>query len=525
MVRVIAATFASRRNSGVTAMLVRSHSETGCELGALTSATNMSLPQLLVVDKSSQIRKACCEVAEGLGFTASEAENETAAHQVLKRKEIAVLLLDMSRVESEGWSFLKELKALYPGTLFIAMSSCATIFSAVEAMRIGACDYLSKPFPLHVLTESLERVARRWHFETERRQVGSEIGMSDLLGRSPEMEKLYRILSRVADSTHPVMVLGESGTGKTLVAQSIHSNGRDASKPFVSLDCKSLGPALLGDTLFGSTKDSQSRANKAKQGLLTSPQVGTVFLDEIEDFPLDLQKKLVVVLNGKSIRPTGGERAVPISVRIVAATGRDLTEMVRTGLFRMDLYRLLSVVNLRIPPLRGRPDDIAFLAQRFLEKIQRQTGLTHSLSDETLRMLETYDWPDNVRELESTIVRACEQAPGPKLEALHLPQRLINFHRTTGLTSKPPLNSTTISLEESIIPIAKMEKHAILEAMRQTNGNKLMAAKLLGIGKTTLYRKLVEYGLSEKTNGGTALVSSATSTNNLSKTESAPICA
>lgn len=506
-------------------MLVRSHSGIACELGGLTCLTNELFPQLLVVDNSSQIREACCEVAESLGFTVSEAEDETAAHQVLKRKKIAVLLLDMSGAESESSSFLKELKALYPGTLFLAMSSCATVSSAVEAMRIGACDYLSKPFPLHILTESLERVTRRWQFEIERRQVGAETGMSDILGKSPEMEKLYRILSKVADSTHPVMILGESGTGKTLVAQSIHSSGRHASKPFTSLDCKSLGPALLNDMLFGSVDDSESNANMVKRALLTSPQGGTIFLDEIEDFPLDLQKRLADALYNKSIRPNGGTCAVPISVRIVAATCRDLMEMVRIGLFRMDLYRLLSVVNLRIPPLRGRPDDIAFLAKRFLEKIQRQTGLTHSLSDETLRMLETYNWPDNVRELESTIVRACERAPGSKLEALHLPQRLMNFHRTTELASKPSLNIAAVPLEESIIPIAQMEKHAILEAMRQTNGNKLTAATLLGIGKTTLYRKLVEYGLYDNPRGGSALVSSATSTNDLNKANSAPICA
>jgi len=251
------------------------------------------------------------------------------------------------------------------------------------------------------------------------------------------------------------------------------------------------------EELFGSTTQySSDEKDPSKHGLLTASQGGTVFLDEIGDLPLELQTRLMNALTSREIQPTSGSNAVRVSMRILAATSRDLTQMVKDGLFRTDLYRLLSVVNLRIPPLRGRPDDIAFLAKRFLEKIQGQTGLTRTLSNETLRLLETYDWPDNIRELESTIAWACSRTTGPKLEESHFPPKLLEFCREVKMVQTT--DPTSVPMEQRIIPISKMEKHAILDAIRETNGDKMMAAELLGISKTTLYRKLKEYGLSDE---------------------------
>lgn len=437
----------------------------------------------------------------------------------------------MTRLENGGPALLKKIKTLYPETLVIVMSACATISAAVESMQIGACDYLSKPFPLNVLTEALERAAKRWHFDVEGRVLQNKLqpckGMGNSLGESPEMEKLYRILSNVGDSAHPVMILGESGTGKTLVAQAIHSNGRHASKPFVPVDCKSLGPVVLDDALFGQADGWCSEIGPPKCGLLSSPEGGTIFLDEIGNFPLELQGKLVKALKRKEFRPAGATRAVRVTVRVLAATNRDLMQMVREGLFRMDLYKLLSVVNLRIPPLRARPHDIGFLAERFLEKIQHKTGTTRTLSQETLRTLETYDWPDNVRELEEAIGQACSESSEHKLKVIHLPQKLLNSHRTTVQTPCLLLNgcSSKVPVEEGIIPIAKMEERAIREAMRQMNGNKLMAAELLGISKTTLYRKLKEYDLSDRTGSTAPSASSTGPTTDLGGMKNALICA
>ncbi len=469
--------------------------------------------QLLVVDQNIQVRRACCEIAESSEFIVTETESTEVAREALKHKEIAILLLDVTHPENGSQSLLEEMKALYPETPTIVMSARATIEAAVDLMRRGACDYLSKPFPLNVLTEALERAARRWHFGVERRQLQEALpfgaGIIDALGQSIEMEKLYRILSNVAHSAHPVMIVGESGTGKTMVAQSIHSNGPHSTEPFVSVDCTSLGPDLLENLLFGDAKNLLGKSDIHKYGLLGSPQGGTVFLDEIGDLPLELQGRLMRALSEKAIPRPGGSKTIPVSVRILAATSRDLVQMVREGLFRMDLYRLLSVVNLRIPPLRGRPDDIAFLTKRFLEKIQRQTGLSRTLSDETLQLLETYDWPDNIRELENTIARACAQSSELELQPIHLSQKLLHFHKhsKTGLLPDSTFNSDSSSGKRSVLSIAQVEQRAILDALRETNGDKLKAAELLGIGKTTLYRKLKEYSLSDVT-----LTSSGTST-------------
>lgn len=484
--------------------------------------------RLLVLDQNRSVRKACCEIAENGQFIAIQAENVKIARQILDRKDTDILLLDVTHPESGGQLLLEQMKVLYPEILVIAMSADATISSAVDAMRIGACDYLSKPCPLNVMVDALDRAARRWQFAEERRRLQQELrnasGLSDSLGQSIEMEKLYRILSNVADSKHPVMILGENGTGKTLVAHSIHSNGPQSEKPFVSLDCASMGPDLVENTLFGYSKDFVDKADAQKRGLLASTIGGTVFLDEVDTLPLDLQAKLLAALRDKEVRLPDSGRAVQISVRILAATSRDLTQMVREGLFRMDLYRLLSVVNLRIPPLRGRPDDIAFLAKRFLENVRCQTGSTCVLSDETLEMLETYDWPENVQELESTIAGACAQSLGSELKPIHLPLKLIRFHKNR--KTRPvqvscfneDLNES--ASKQSVVPIAKLEKRAILEAMRETSGDKSKAAALLGIGKTTLYRKLKEYGVSDESDA----TSSLSSIDDATDPASAPFC-
>jgi DNA-binding NtrC family response regulator len=459
--------------------------------------------RLLVVDESDQVRQMCCEAAENFGFVGVEAETIPVARQILERKDTAILMLDLTQQESEGQSLVAEMKSLCPNTLLIGMSASATIASAVETMRIGACDYLSKPFPLHVLARAFERAAKRLCLDGELRKLQeaangrSRIG--DALGQSVEMENLYRILFKVAGSTHPVVIVGENGTGKDLVAKSIHSNGPDGSKPLVTIDCNLMSSSLLESTLFGGSKDVSVGDGTQKRGLLAALEGGTVFLDEIENLTLDLQDRLARALKEKKICPVGGTGAHSLSVRILAATSHDLMQMVREGRFRIDLYTLLSLVNLKIPPLRGRPGDIAFLAERFLEKIGRSTGIFRTIPKETLRVLETYDWPENTRELERAIGRACILSSGTEVEVDHLPQNILTFCRTKDAARKR--DSSRIGkpkkqpIEEGVIPIATMEKRAILKALQQTNGDKMMAAGLLGIGKTTLYRKLKEYSV------------------------------
>lgn len=474
--------------------------------------------QVLVVDDDGSVRAACCEMAAGIGFLVIGAGSVPEARAILKHQAIDLLLLDLKLPGDGGLLLLEEVKALHPETSVVVMTAFATVSSAVEAMRIGAGDYLTKPFALEELTAVLHRAGQRRHFDLEsrklRERLRTEKGMGNLIGRSPEMEKLYRILSKVATSTHPVLILGESGTGKELVARSIHFNGPHAAKPFIPVDCSSLVPTLIESELFGYVKGAFTGANRDKAGLLAAAAGGTVFLDEIGELPLDLQAKLLRALQEKEVRPVGATQAVPISARILAATNRDLIAMVEQGKFRKDLYFRLNVVNIKIPPLRDRRADIAVLALHFLEQLDRERGVAHMFSDETLRLMTEFDWPGNVRELEHAIERACALSSGPMLHMGDLPTQLQDF-RMQSQSRVQTIAASGVDDERTdaalvgipapgnggVVSIAEMEKHAILLTIRQLKGDKLMAAKLLGIGKTTLYRKLKEYGIAKESEG------------------------
>jgi two-component system response regulator HydG len=319
-----------------------------------------------------------------------------------------------------------------------------------------------------------------------------------MIGRSGEMEKLYRILSKVAQSSHPVLILGESGTGKELVARTIHAYGPNAQKPFLPVDCGSLVPTLIESELFGYVKGAFTGANRSKDGLLVSAEGGTVFLDEIGELSLDLQSKLLRALQEREVRPVGATHRVPIKARIVAATNRDLAAMVEAGSFRKDLFYRINVVNLRLPSLRDRKEDIPLLAAHFLDRISREHGFKFTLSDEALRTMLRYDWPGNVRELEHSVERASALSSGPILHLGDLPTQLQN----QGLEARRAAAGESVSAVDNqagaaVTTLADMERQAILSAIRTLNGDKLQAAKLLGIGKTTLYRKLKEYGIAD----------------------------
>jgi two-component system response regulator HydG len=322
-------------------------------------------------------------------------------------------------------------------------------------------------------------------------------GLGAMIGRSGEMEKLYRILSKVAQSSHPVLVLGESGTGKELVARTIHAYGPNSQKPFLPVDCGSLVPTLIESELFGYVKGAFTGANHSKDGLLVSAEGGTVFLDEIGELSLNLQAKLLRALQEKEVRPVGSTHRVPIKARIVAATNRDLAAMVEQGSFRKDLFYRLNVVNLRLPALRNRREDIPLLAAHFLDRISRERGAKFALSDEALRAMMRHDWPGNVRELENSIERACALSSGPVLHLGDLPTQLqqegLEARRSAVRAGEPAAEEGAPQLTT----LADLERQAILGAIRALNGDKLQAAKLLGIGKTTLYRKLKEYGIAD----------------------------
>jgi DNA-binding NtrC family response regulator len=473
-------------------------------LHEVTNARHAQM-RVLVIDDDPPVRRACVEIASGMGFATQSAESVQAARAALGAGEVDLVLLDLKLAGSGGLMLLDEIRTSHPETVVVVMTAYATVHSAVEAMRMGAGDFLTKPFTLEELSTTLERAAQRRTFDAESRSLREQLrdggGMGTLIGRSPAMEKLYRILSKVAQSRHPVLILGESGVGKELVARSIHLNGPNASKPFVPVDCGSLVPSLIEGELFGYVKKAFTGAARSKTGLLAAAEGGTVLLDEIGELPLDLQSKLLRALQEREVRPAGATSAVPISVRILAATNLDLEGMVASGKFRKDLYFRLNIVSLRIPPLRERKADIPLLAASILERMTRESGTPCSFADDALRLLMEYDWPGNVRELENAIERACALSSGSMLHMGDFPTQLQNFHmhtqeRAQALATER-LGEPHPPGGQEVLSIAELEKNAILNTIRHLKGDKLMAAKLLGIGKTTLYRKLKEYGIAE----------------------------
>ncbi len=453
---------------------------------------------VLVADSDDAIRRACCEIATSEGMVAHEAELTSRERGLLLAKGVDIVLVDESIATGAGCEMLDELRQLRPDVAVVWMTSASTVELAVEALRFGANDYLIKPFSGEELAGVLRRLAERRTVDTASRSLRERLrsgrGMGNILGESPEMEKLFRIVARVAQTIHPVLIVGESGTGKELVARAIHTNGPAASKPFIPVDCGSLAPTLIESELFGHVKGAFTGAHRPNDGLMVTAGSGTVFLDEIGELPLDLQAKLLRALQEKEVRPLGGNHAVPIRARILAATHQDLQAMAEQGRFRRDLYYRLNVVKLTLPPLRERKEDIPLLAAHFLERNSVEMRRAFRLSAETLAFLMEYSWPGNVRELANSIDRACSLTSGEVIEMGEMSTSIRDAWMQAAVKRREPAPEEATDTAASVITLAEMEKQAILTTLEQVNGDKLLAARLLDIGKTTLYRKLKEYG-------------------------------
>jgi DNA-binding NtrC family response regulator len=446
---------------------------------------------LMIVDDERAIREVCREVAQSLGFNTFVADSAEHAYRQLDAQSIDVVLLDLKLPGAGGLEALHQIRERRPDAVVIVVTGYGTVHSAVQAMKNGAYDYMTKPFSMEELKLLLGRVSAHLKLKTENRilreKIKSKQGFGGIVGRAPEMEKLYRIIAKAAQSNHPVLILGESGTGKEMVARSIHFSGPYRDKPFIPVDCGSLVPTLIESELFGYVKGAFTGDLQAKEGLLAIAEGGTVFLDEVGELPVDLQAKLLRAIQEKEIRPVGSTKRIPINVRILAATNRDLEQAVAQGTFRRDLYFRLNVLSLRIPPLRERRQDIPLLVGYFLERLERTSGQERTVSDEALKAMLAYDWPGNVRELENCLERACALTTGPAINSADLPSAIHSV-------SPVPENGNGSA---KILPMAELEKQTILNTITHLNGDKLMAARLLGIGKTTLYRKLKEYSASQ----------------------------
>jgi DNA-binding NtrC family response regulator len=442
--------------------------------------------EILVVDDEDATRRLCCDVANEAGYKASAVPTTEAALEILDEEPVDIVLTDLRVPQLGGIELLKRIREHYAETAVIVLTQYGTIDTAVEATRLGAADYVTKPFRIDDLRSKLKRLVRSLEMDNENRvlreQLRTHRDFGGLIGFSQKMQRVYKLIEKVSKHNYPVLVLGESGTGKELVARSIHYMGSRQNKPFVPVDCSALTPTLIESELFGYVKGAFTGAVQNKQGLLEAADSGSLFLDEIGDLPIDLQAKLLRALQEREVKPVGSTERVTISARVIAATNRDLEGAVRSGSFRQDLFFRLNVVQINLPPLRERKTDIPLLVNAFLEKFTQIGTCIHTISSDAMARLIAYDWPGNVRELENAIERAVALSSGPILQIADLPSNL-HFGSSDRFPEK-----------DEMMPLEELERRAILRALRESGGDKLAAARMLGIGKTTLYRKLKEYG-------------------------------
>ena len=449
--------------------------------------------RLLIVDDEQSIRKLCMTVGEALGFVCLEASSAESALALLEEHPVHIILTDMVMPNMSGLEFLERVKKLFPRTEVAVMTGHGSVETAVHAMKLGAYDYISKPFsPLEELRLFLRRMAEKIRLVEEnqflRERVDSETDLHGIVGSSAKIQDVLRMISRLKDTRTPVLITGESGTGKELVARAIHFRGAFAKQPFVAVDCGSLVPTLIESELFGYEKGAFTGAIKSKAGLFQAANGGTIFLDEIGELPLELQAKLLRVLQEKEIRPVGSNQRVKVDVRVIAASNRDLESEYHKGTFRKDLYFRLNVVTVHLPPLRERRPDIPMLVHWFLDRYA--SGGSIQVTSAAMKCLLQYDWPGNVRELENCVERALALGDRTTIDLGDLPTSIASGPRESIPAEAPRLSST--DLED-------IERATIQRVFEEVKGDKALAGKMLGISRATLYRKLKRYNIGSRT--------------------------
>ena len=454
----------------------------------------------LIVDDQQSIRKLCMTIGTSLGFRCDEASSAEAALAYLESNSPDMILVDLRMAQMSGLEFLEEVKKKLPHTEVAIMTGYGSIESAVHAMKLGAYDYITKPFRVDELKLTLRRMAEKVNLVTEneflRERYQAETAIQHgIVGSHGNIQDVLRMVARLKDTRTPVLITGESGTGKELVARAVHFRGPYAKKPFVAVDCGALVPTLIESELFGHEKGAFTGAVRAKEGLFQAANGGTIFLDEIGELPLDLQAKLLRVLQEKEVRPVGGNKPEKVDVRVIAATNRDLENSYKEGTFRKDLYFRLNVVTVHLPSLCERKSDIPLLAQYFLDRYAPDNKVV--ISPEAMHLMTHYEWPGNVRELENCIERAlalgnrenifAEDLP-PALLAGNSPMPVAAAAATNGKPAVADANGSSNSHD-----LEEIERATIQRVFDEVQGDKVLAGKLLGISRATLYRKIKRY--------------------------------
>jgi two-component system, NtrC family, response regulator AtoC len=470
---------------------------------SLVSARSDPRPVVLVVDDEPGVRASVKMVLDGVCIVL-EASDGPAALEAVRSGDVDVCLLDVRLPGMEGIEVLERLKRLDAGLEVVLVTAVRTVRTAVEAMKLGAYDYLTKPFAVEDLRSVVNRALERRALQREVRYLRDELarheGFDQLVGRSPAMRRVYEIVRQIADTTATVLITGESGTGKELIARAIHRQGGRRDRPFVAVNCAALPAELLESELFGHERGAFTGAHARKLGKFEMAHTGTLLLDEVGSLRLDLQPKLLRVLQEREIERVGGSRAIGIDVRIIAATNADLRQAVAAGRFREDLFYRLHVVPIAVPPLRHRREDVAPLARHFMAKYALQFGKTVTdLSPGALGALERYHWPGNVRELENIVARSVALASEPTVQLDQIPLDVA-------LAPAEATAEDQLNLREARHDV---ERLLILRALDRAGGNQTVAARLLGMHRNTLLVKLAQLGLRAPEPGGAQPASSS----------------
>ena len=443
---------------------------------------------VLIVDDDADMRELAYDMLKDRGHQVTMAGSGEEALKRLTEKDYAVVLTDLRMKGMQGLELLTQIKRDHSDINVILMTAFGSVETAVEAMKHGASDYLTKPVKKDELIRVVERVIREAALRREvsrlRREVRKEYSFYQILGKSKSIQTVFDLIRRVADSPTNVLITGESGTGKELVAKAIHYNSDRKDAPFIPVNCAAIPEQLLESELFGHMRGAFTDAKMDKRGLFEEAQKGTLFLDEISELPLMLQAKILRAIQEKEIRRVGATKPISVDVRIIAATNLNLGEEVKSRRFREDLYYRLNVIELKLPPLRERREDIPLLVEAFLKKCGEVRGKeVKGVGEAALAMLMDYAWPGNVRELENVIERAVTLSRGDKISPDDLPAAVQGARGDRRVLDEAA---------ERTLPLHELEKEYIKKVLEKTGGNKYQAAHALGIDRKTLYRKLAE---------------------------------
>ncbi len=461
----------------------------------------MEKKRILVVDDDAKIARLIEFALSKAGFEIDTASSGKMALEKVRETTPDMILLDVVLPDTSGLRLLSQFREIDENMVVLMISAHATIKSAIKAIKDGATDFVTKPFEIDELishvTGALEARRLKDEIKELRSQLKDRYRFENIIGVSGQMKQVYKSMEKVIDNNVSILVRGESGTGKELVARSIHFNGPRRNGPFVDINCAAIPETLLESELFGYEKGVFTGALARRIGLFEQASEGTIFLDEIGDLTLNMQVKLLRVLQEKAIQRIGGNKKIKIDIRIIAATHRNLEEEVKRNNFREDLYYRLNIFPIFLPPLRERKEDVVLLMLHFLEKYSREFNKkVKKVAPEVVEMLKTYPWPGNIRELENSIERAVVMASGDTLKLEHFPVESKYVGALSAESGKPP-SMTTGGAEDQqkMISMDEMEKNIIAQTLKVTNGNITQAAKTLKVSRDTLYRKIKRYQL------------------------------